>query len=246
MVRLRSGALLVGLASSGCRINFDSITSADADPFDATDATDATDGTASGDSGGEGTTVSIVGPLVTEDTVLNSAGAALNYGGGAAFNLRNDMISEFTGLMRFDLTTIAPGTTIVSAELRLTTGNAALASGVITLYELQEAWTEGTQNGTTGTASWNERMAGVAWTTQGAGPGSRATVQLATFQPYQTDTVFAIAVPPAQIQKWVDMPVTNFGVALVASGAGMGDTVAIAASESAATTQPKLVVTTNP
>jgi len=247
----RLGAILVAL-TCGCRYGFDAV-SRDADPF-ATDVDPfAVDGAASANDGAgsaidgagdAGMLVSLVGPLVTADTALSSAGQSFNYGGGAAFNVRNDAISQFTALIRFDLSTIPPGTTIVAAELRVTTGNTALSSGQVTAFELLQNWDEGAAVGAAGTANWDDRASGNAWLAGGAGPGSRATTAIAVVLPYQTDTEYTITLPASQLQNWVDAPGTNFGLALVASGTGMGDTVGFVSSEGPATAQPKLVVTT--
>ena len=246
-----SSAFLLGLAGSGCRFGFDVIGGDDAGPF-GTQGDDGGGG-ANGDGDGSvdapaggGNVVTLVGPSVTADTSVSSAATTFNYGAGLTFNVRNDAVSEFTGLVRFELSSIAAGTAIVAAELRLTTAAASLSSGQVSLYEIQQGWDQGTQVGAAGAANWTQRQSGTAWTTAGVGAGSRDTVALAVVQPYQNTTTYSLTMPASQIQKWVDTPATNFGFALVASGTGNGDSVAFVAAEGTAGSQPTLLVTTAP
>lgn len=146
---------------------------------------------------------------------------------------------EKRGLLRFDLTAIPPGATIVSARLHLAM-TAESAGGTVTLATLGEAWTEGDLVGASGVANWNQRTAGQAWTTAGAGSPGSAGVQIASFAAPQSGAVSADVAATA-IQSWVDTPSGNFGAVLSSSGGG---DVRIDASESAtAGNRPELVVT---
>lgn len=216
-----------------------------------TDAAGGSDGSIPGEDGSiatdaGGSTV-VVGETpgadfsgVTTDTVLNSSFTTLNYGASTAMNLRSDTISQFVGLMRFDLSSLPSGT-IAGAELRVTTTTTVIDRGRVDLYRVLEEWQEGDQNGGSGVANADDRLPGVAWTAASAGPGSRDSVVVGTFTPRDTSTEYVVTLDAAVVQGWLDSPESNFGLALVAAGHRMGDAVQIATSE-ASSGQPHLVV----
>jgi hypothetical protein len=235
-VRLAVATAMILAAGCG-RIGFDLHGDAGADlagdgaPGDGT--TPSGDGAT--DAGGEAT---MTVPAAA-DTSLNSVSSDSNYGGGDVFNVRSDMISTFTGLIRF-APEAPPGAVVTAAELRLTTTNAALGSGQVTLYQVLEPWVEGAQIGSAGVASWNQRLDSVGWTSPGCGPSSRADTPVGSFEPRTTNTTYVISLAPAIVQDWLDDPGGNFGLALVAAGTGVGDTAGFSSRESGA--GPRLIV----
>jgi hypothetical protein len=217
-----------GSISSATRAASLSTVDATAGDGGAGDSGSEGDGGADPDGGAAGETFAAVA-----DTSLNSAATERNYGGASFFNVRSDMISTFTGLVRF-APDLPPGAVVVAAELWLTTTGTALSGGQVEVYRVLEQWVEGTQSGSAGVANYLERLAAVLWLSPGCGPGSRALSPVATFEPHATNTVYRVALPAALVQDWLDDPASNHGLALVADGTGIGDTVGFHSRESGA------------
>jgi hypothetical protein len=161
---------------------------------------------------------------VTTDTLLDSQHTAFNYGADAVTESAGGTI-PLVGLLRFDVSALPPGQAILDATISLipVSGN---PSDAIDLYRVLEPWTEGTQTGNNGVASWTDRMLGVAWTTAGCNaPGSRDSTSLATFHPPGTPTGVAATVAldaagVAVVQGWIANPASNAGFAIVTTGSG--------------------------
>ena len=141
-------------------------------------------------------------------------------------------------LLSFNTTGIAPGKTVTSAKLRL-----YLASMSVTkvsknlsleVHELTEVWTE------LG-ATWNNRIAGTAWSVPGAGsyrPSADATLTLVkdtTAGQWLEFDVTALA------QEWVDGVTPNRGL-IVVNATSAADVLKFSARE-ASNNPPELVVT---
>jgi hypothetical protein len=196
--------LLVGLCA--CRIGFDVA----AQPSDAIVDVSG-DATTTTITFGERPTSQRKG--VTRDTYVDQQ-TAFNYGGAEDLSQ-----AEFNGnaehtLIRFELSSIAPGTTIVAARLsvfRLDYGDET--PGTIEMRLLGESWVEGTNIATPGPgASWATRDGTTAWTT----PGGTTTRALSTVTP-TTDEI-TLPLDTAVAQSWVDTPATNQGVLLTVTG----------------------------
>jgi len=209
-------------------------------PVDDSAATDARPATTSdGDTGdSDSTQTETVTLPAVADTAINSFATSLNYGAATAFNIRDDAVSTFTGLVRFDLSSVAGSVT--AATLRLSTSNQAIGAGRIEIARVREAWDEGTANGGAGVANHTLRQgAATMWTTAGCGPGSRDTTSIAELQPVATNTTYDVSLPAALVETWVVDPASNHGLALFAVGTG-SDTVTFFSRESAM--GPALVV----
>lgn len=105
-------------------------------------------------------------------------------------------------LMRFDVSAIPPGTTVMSAQLTTGVANTSLDSSPI--FELLRPWSAPM-------ASWTAPSAGAAWAAPGAsGAGldrsaaSMGTVDFTPPWPFNATGV-------AAVQRWVDQPDANFG-----------------------------------
>mgnify|MGYP001605078765 CR=1 FL=1 len=83
-----------------------------------------------------------------------------------------------------------------------------------------EAWSEGDLDGSPGAANAVERMPNVDWTAAAAGPGSRGSVALAELAAPLANTQYTIGLPLDVVQRWVDDPPSNHGVALVPASSG--------------------------
>lgn len=171
---------------------------------------------------------------VTTDAYMSDEGGSTtsNYGGSTSLGCEG---SEKRALLRFDLSSLAPGTPVTSVVLRLSfTGGAA---GTVMFRPVLEAWTEGTQSGAAGVVNHLQRTAGTSWTTVGAGsPGSSG----ASFMSFTASSgANTVALPAATVQSWVDTPSTNFGILIACSGDSN-----ISSRENATTTsRPQLDVT---
>jgi hypothetical protein len=158
--------------------------------------------------------------------------------------LRMDHDPVRVGLLRFDLGAIPAGSTIVAAELEVTTvavDGAFDMGGVIRLYPLREAWDEGSVENAAGTSSWMERQAGVAWSGAGATGASRVAEATGAITPVADDTAYTLELPAALVQGWLDDGATNFGWVLVAEEA-MNDSALLVSREGAEGKRPRLVV----
>ena len=165
---------------------------------------------------------------VADTFILNSA-PTNNAGGTEGFTVgRDDNNGIRRGLVRFDLSSIPPGSTVTSAVLELTVikDPPQQVNANFRLFRLLEDWGEGDGVGprpgnsgepaTTNESSWTARLAYVAdWTTPGAlddaAPSPSATMLVTTTGPY-TWTNAGVAV---DVQQWVDQPGQNFGWLIV-------------------------------
>jgi hypothetical protein len=130
---------------------------------------------------------------------------------------------DVVALLRFDFATEIPVCSrVVAAVLQLdTTADEIGAGSSVAVYEVLEAWLEGTgpATGAVGAASWLQRVPGVAWTDDGVGPvGSRGGGQIGSFAPRLADTSYDVPLDTETVQGWVDDPATNQGVVLVVMG----------------------------
>ncbi len=148
------------------------------------------------------------------DTSLDKNAPTLNYGGATELGVDSNHVA----LVRFDTSGLSG--TVSTVELHVWTGTTGgLERGELQVFELLEDWAEGTGNGQAGQASWNDRLQDTPWTAPGAGPGSRGTTVLASASPSADATEYVLALAPAQLQRWIDEPEKNFGLALVVTGA---------------------------
>ncbi len=151
----------------------------------------------------------------TFDTFIIESAPTQNRATSGVFILSGETSNRQVGLLYFDLTPLAAGTTISGAVLSLRTPADEFADGDVNVYQMLESWVDVE-------ATWNERASGTAWTAPGADVGSRSDVILATFTASAQFTTYDIPLPAALIQGWVDDPSSNFGVALVATGTDIG------------------------
>ncbi len=179
---------------------------------------------------------------VTTDTWLSSTSQMANYGGDDNFSVSPSNV----GLIRFDVSAIPSGTTVVAAELHIKSEDIGLSSGMVQLFQVLQPWTEGTGQGSNGVANYTQRMNATNWANAGAGaPGSRSSTVIAQFDPatLQTDyTVAFNAAGVAMVQSWVNTPANNDGVAFVVTAGG--GNVNFQSRTAGASSAPLLVITT--
>lgn len=181
---------------------------ADAAPRDAAQAIDApgaVDAATPPDAAGlaDGAIVELVFPVVA-DTTLKSNAANTAFGDAAELRADRDSVA----LLRFDVAAV--GLRDVSAVFLhvTTTASGGLTRGSVEIFRLLEAWSEPE-------ATWNERQAGVAWATAGAGaPGSRDGTVLGSAVPSADGTEYVIALPSSVVEGWARSGGTSHGLVL--------------------------------
>lgn len=210
-----AGACLVG----ACRFGFDELANADAASGALPDTLDAPDDSgglmAPGITFGERPSSDRTG--VTTDATLDESSAVANWGGASAMALSAFTTYREHGVVRFELSSLAPGTPVVGARLALAKVDFGDETpGPLEVRLLGESWVEGTSNGVPGAggASWSGRDALMAWTT----PGGTTTGTVTTVTPDSTD--FVVLLPAQLVQTWIDDPATNHGVLLAPSATG--------------------------
>lgn len=178
---------------------------------------------------------------VTTDTWLSSTTQTANYGGDDNFGVSPSNV----GLIRFDISAIAPGTTVVAGELHIKTEDFGLASGSVQVFQVLQPWTEGANQGTAGVANYTQRMNATNWTNAGAGaPSSRSATVIATFVPASLTTDYTVtldAAGVAMVQSWVNSPASNDGMAFVVTAGG--GNVNFQSRTAGASNAPLLVIT---
>jgi hypothetical protein len=157
---------------------------------------------------------------VTADTWLDADAPAFNH--GASPILAVGASPERHTVIRFDVSALPSGATVLSAEMFLwTTPDGALETGTMRVYRLLEGWSEGNKNGAAGQANYTQRTASNDWGTPGAGaPGSHPSSHIVTFAPSSHDSMYTIPLPTSMVTAWIAAPGSNFGLALEPFNAG--------------------------
>lgn len=123
-------------------------------------------------------------------------------------------------LLRWDLSSVAPGTRIASAEIVLRVVNSTKQP--YTFHPLLRPWKESE-------SCWWRASADVPWETPGArGPGDRRAEPAGRVS--KASGTVRIALDPAVVQEWIDRPSTNHG--LVLDGPESSDGVVFRSRES--------------
>ncbi len=146
----------------------------------------------------------LIGDTINElrDAEIWGTNANVNYGDGDHMSIDGDASS----LLRFDLTAIPAGATVLSATLSLKVSDAAdEAGGTATVHRLREAWIEAE-------ASWLSRATMQGWSVSGARSPSSDATSLVTFSPAALNTTYTLSLPVAVVQEWIDDPAINYGI----------------------------------
>ena len=214
---MRAGWVLsVWLAGCGANIGDDDTAGDDMALTDA--AAGRSDAATGPDASGELENTVFAVPDVV-DTFVRLSDPTLNYGGSARM-CGDTTTDDRRMLLRFDVSSLPIGAEIASATLRLWTGTLTndLSPQTYSAYQVLEAWDEGAEIAAAGSASWNERQPGVAWSVAGVGSGSRGDVVMGSFVPAALDTEYDLALDPDLVAGWADDRFSNFGIVIVGAG----------------------------
>ena len=171
----------------------------------------------------------------TKDTGIKAGSSSNNYGASTSLVIDRESGDLQRALFQFDLSSIPACAIISSATLKLQcTAIGGLLN--VAVYQLQEDWTEGTQNGAAGVANWNQRMTGTNWTSAGGTFNSTAEDTINTNSTGQHTWDITTLV-----QDWVSGAKSNYGV-MVGSPDGGGNRTATYSSREGSTV-PVLEVT---
>ena len=151
-------------------------------------------------------------------------------------NTFSDSIAH--ALLEFDLSAVPASARVQSAMLQLHQNTPSSSGGAVGVRRVTSAWAEGGQSGGTGTASWLERAAGVAWGTPGgdfdAASFASTVVPSGTVGWSQWDVT-------SLVDGWLDGTYPNLGLILVPETPGT-KTRFDSSDHSDPTLRPKLVL----
>jgi len=141
------------------------------------------------------------GVTPSDDTFIRASGPTSNFGTLPEIEVRPDSGANRRGLVRFDVSSIPPGSTVTQAKLYLYEKDQKLDQ-ITYLYRLISPWSEDS-------VTWND-----PWITAGGDfDSSRA---YASFLPNQTSCMLEIDLTTL-VQEWVD-GVPNYGFMLYSTG----------------------------
>jgi hypothetical protein len=179
-------------------------------------------------------TVSLPG---VADTTLSQGAPTTNYGGDPTVRADGDEAggNDLVGLLKFDLTSIPPGSSVQTVELTIVVTNPSGDS--YPLYEARRRWVEGE-------ATWEAYASGQAWEVGGAGgTQDRGSAALGTITATAAGA-YTLSLSAAAVQGWVDVPGTNHGIVIAHST--NDDGLGFESREAAAANRPSLRVTYAP
>ncbi len=142
----------------------------------------------------------------TRDTRINSLDPIANY--GSTKTLRLDGSPDGAALLKWDLSGVAPGSTVEAVSLSVHVDNAS--GDTFEIYKLKRDWVEAG-------ATWNESSPGIGWEIPGVnGASDRGSTVLGTLDASATGpaTVLFNVAGVAVVQAWIDNPASNFGIIL--------------------------------
>lgn len=139
------------------------------------------------------------------DTTIRSSASSTNYGSDALLLVDGDP-ADFAVLLKWDLSSIPAGKTVVSATLTFNVTDGSPSGYEI--YALKRAWSESA-------ATWSKYSTGNSkWQTAGAsGASDRESTVLGTLVASSPGTVTLNlnGAGVAKVQSWVASPASNFG-----------------------------------
>ena len=184
-------------------------------------------------------------PTETKDAKLMFSNSTYNNGGAIQVDLGESGGGYLRGVLKFDLALITDsGVTVNSAELVVNTVDYSGIGTSATVYELTQAWTEGTTTGTYNVnASWDfYDGTGNSWATAGGDYNALAASNAVALNANSTEFTFNLSA--AVVEGWINTPSSNHGMILLNDSPAAGTNwVGIASKEyPTAAKRPKLVI----
>lgn len=150
------------------------------------------------------------------DTRIQKSNPSSNYGGDSylqvgEYNALTDYVVR--SLLKFDLSSIPAGSTIISATLRIYDSAANYSDNTRTMYvnRSKRAWTE---NG----ATWNKYDGTNDWSTAGGGTNSNdvelTPIGSVSMPASEVAGYVEISLTASSVQEWLDGIFTNNGIIL--------------------------------
>jgi len=153
------------------------------------------------------------------DAYLDSDDQSENFGTSSSLIVKD---GQFVSLLYFDISALPDDPT--GAELSLYVPHKEDSDDLIEIYEVLEAWDEGTESADIGACNWAMRTELEPWSDPGVGPaGSRGDEVLAQFTPSQDRVRYRVALPKDLVENWHRDPSQNFGIVLVGVAAEPGN-----------------------
>ncbi|NUQ65488.1 MAG: DNRLRE domain-containing protein, partial [Pirellulales bacterium] len=140
----------------------------------------------------------------TRDSMIKSGRPDRNY--GSTVTVEVDGSPQYSGFLRWDVSTIPPGSTVHKATIRLDL--LAATNDTYELYALRRPWSENE-------VTFNRASGSMAWEVAGAqGPGDRGDTVLGAISraPLGPAVVELDAAGIAVVQSWIDDPAANYGL----------------------------------
>ncbi|MEK6701879.1 MAG: DNRLRE domain-containing protein [Planctomycetota bacterium] len=167
-----------------------------------------------------------VTPAADNTILLNNLAPAfdLSNGKGPIFAgrtaIRADLVQR--GLVRFDLSQIPPGSTIVSASVTMymVRGGSGASNPTVGLYRLLASWGEGESessggsgaNSLPGDANWHKRFyPDIPWTNEGGDFDATVSSSRGVSRTAGYNTWASTGRMVSDVTGWVNSPATNFG-----------------------------------
>jgi len=166
------------------------------------------------------------------DTYINAGATTTNYGNSSdlIINRRNNLWERI--LIQFNLSTLPPGAVVRDAQLQLYMYAANGGNFNAEARALIASWDEGT-------ATWNDRQAGTAWTSPGGDYGGyiEDSIVLDNVAGWRTWNVKRL------VDNWVRGLQPNYGLIIVPSNNGASDRTFYSSDYAAdPTLRPKLFI----
>ena len=174
------------------------------------------------------------------DTMLSQDRPTTSYGTTNTLTVDGDSPNgtgrDLSALLRWDISSIPPGSVIESATITLTVSGSSTQP--YNLYPLMRSWSESA-------ATWNRATTSVNWQAPGAtGAQDRGSTVIGSITANRTGA-YTITLNSAGIelvQGWVNAPTSNYGMILVNTASSDGLDFR-SSNYSTASARPKLVIT---
>ena len=183
------------------------------------------------------------------DAHIGQANPTYNYGAATPLMVDSDEPSgssnDVSALLYWDLASIPAGSTIQSASVAIYVEDVTASPG-FDLYDMTQAWTEGTGTGSaTGDgATWNTYDGSNSWPGGAGGASDRGSAALANFTPTSTGSYQASlnTTGLAMLESWINIPANNKGF-MVHAGSTTNGLDFTSKEGTTVTNRPKLSIT---